>query len=278
MRIAPVLFAKFKLDGGSMFAAIPKALWSRHHPPDEYDRIDVVCRSMLVEHGERLILVDTGIGDRFDDKWRDILDIEVAGDPWMGLGVGPVDVTDVIISHLHFDHAGGSTMVEGSVQVAAYPNAVFHVQRDHYEWFKSPSPLDRASYRSDELLPIERLGRLNLLNGECELVPNVKVIPVYGHAPGMQIVLVEGSGMSVLYTADLIPLASQLRPHYIMGYDLCRVTTLHEKEGILGRAADGGWWLFLEHDPQRFFFRVGRVGEGFEVVDDRSDISGWIDV
>ncbi len=278
MRIGPVLFNRFRLDGGSMFAAIPKALWARLHPPDDRNRIDMVCRSMLIECGDRLVLVDTGIGDRFDDKWRDILDIEPTGDPFAELGVEPGDITDVVITHLHFDHAGGSTKIEGGDQVAAFPNATFHVQRDHYEWFKNPSLLDRASYRQDELLPIERAGRLNLLDGECELLSGVSVVPLYGHVPGMQIVVVKGDRETVVYAADLIPLASQIRLNYVMGYDLCRLLTIREKRELLERAADGGWWLFLEHDPRTFLFRVGRTDGGFEIVEDRSGITGWLDI
>ena len=277
MRIAPVLFARFKLDGGSMFAAIPKALWSKLHPPDERDRIDLVCRGMLVDCGNRLVLVDTGIGDRFDDKWRDILAIEPVDDPWRGLDVGPSDVTDVVITHLHFDHAGGSTKLVDGRQVSAYPNAVFHIQRDHYEWFRNPSPLDRASYRADELAPIGEAGMLRLVDGEAEIAPGVRVIPTYGHAPGMQLVLVEGGRERVLYAADLIPLASQVRINYIMGYDLARILTLHEKREVLGRAADEGWWLFLEHEPGNFFFKVKRAGSGFEIAE-TAQTSGWLDV
>lgn len=260
---------RFKLDGGAMFGVVPKAMWEKTDPADSRNRIDMHMRALYAEGAGRRILVDCGAGTKLDDKMVEIYEIEC--DPLRKVleehGIDPDSITDAIATHLHFDHAGGYTYYDGAGELAlALPNATHHVQRRQWEAATGPNEKDRASFFPENFLPIEEAGRLNLLDGESEIVPGVRVVPTEGHTPGHQVVLFgEGEG-TVMYCGDLIPLASHINLPWIMAYDHLPLSTLEEKKKLLGEAADGDWVLFFEHDPAIAACRISRNDRGrFEI-------------
>jgi glyoxylase-like metal-dependent hydrolase (beta-lactamase superfamily II) len=264
----------FRLDGGAMFGVVPKTLWQKTDPADDRNRISMHMRALYAEGGGRRILVDSGSGTKLDAKMVDIYEIEC--DPLRAVledhGIDPHSITDAIATHLHFDHGGGYTYYDDAGELAlALPNAVHHVQRRHWEAATGPNEKDRASFYSENFLPLEKAGKLNLIDGESEILPGVRVVPTEGHTPGHQVVLFgEGEG-TVMYCGDLIPLASHVNLPWIMAYDHFPLSTLEEKRDLLGRAVDGNWILFFEHDPSIAACRVTRNDKG------RFEISGTVE-
>jgi glyoxylase-like metal-dependent hydrolase (beta-lactamase superfamily II) len=261
-----VLAGRFGLDGGAMFGVVPKVLWARSHPADEENRIAMVSRSLLLAGKDRLILVNTGIGSNWSDKERRIYGIDPSVDLRRSLGelgVVPEAVTHVILTHLHFDHAGGTTVAQGSELVPAFPNALHFVQRKHFEWARSPSERDRGSFRPEAWESVARSGALRFLDGPQELLPGIHLELVHGHTPFQQLVRVSDENSTLLYCSDLVPLASQVRVPWVMAYDLSPVDTVREKSELLAAAAREGWLLFLEHDSQVATCRVAVTDKGF---------------
>lgn len=245
----------FALDGGAMFGVAPKAMWEKTNPPDARNRIPLGLRLLLIEGRGRRWLVDVGVGDKFSAKENEIYAID-ATMPDVALrraGVDPDSITDVILTHLHFDHAGGATRRDGG---ATFPNARYCVQRAQLEWARKPTPKDRASFRPDDYEPLFREGRLALLDGPQALDDGIEVIPVNGHTRALQLVRIFGDGASVLYCADMVPTASHVRVPFVMAYDNFPLTTIEEKSLLLARAAREGWVLFFEHDPARAACRI----------------------
>jgi glyoxylase-like metal-dependent hydrolase (beta-lactamase superfamily II) len=260
---------RFRLDGGAMFGVVPKPLWSKGHPSDDRNRIQMVTRCLLARGEGRVLLVDTGMGGGWSDKERDIYAIENGARSitaaLQAQGVGAADVTDVVLTHLHFDHAGGAVARRNGRAEPTFPNARYHVQETQWRWALSPTEKDRRSFRNDDFVPLQREGVLSLLDGETEILPGVQVEPTQGHTAGHQVVRIgEGRG-SVVYCGDLIPTAAHLPAPWVMGYDLFPVTTMQEKRSLLSRAADEQWALVMEHDPGRAAVQVAREGEGFTV-------------
>lgn len=242
-----------RLDGGSMFGSVPKPLWSRTHPADERNRIELAMRVLLLEGHGRRVLVDTGIGDKFSPKLADIYGVDQSRHTLersladIGLGVG--DVTDVILTHLHFDHAGGATRDAGGTLVPRLPNARYHVQRRNWENAQRPNPRERASYMPENFAPLEAAGVLRLWEGPGEPWPGVEVFTAEGHTRGQQLVRVHGGGTTLYYVADLIPTRSHVRIPFVMGYDVAAIETMAEKRALLERASAENAWVCLEHDP-----------------------------
>ncbi len=245
----------FGLDGGAMFGIIPKPLWNRTNPGDDGNRIDLACRCLLVQYADRNVLVDVGIGTKWSDKERGIYKIG-AQDPAMatalgGFGLTPGDIDDVVLTHLHFDHAGGVSHVdsEGAVQ-PTFANAKHWVQRKNWGWANSPSARDGGSYRTIDFDFFERgETELELVDGPAEILPGIEVFPMNGHTFGMQIVKVTTPDGVWVHLADLVPTSSHLRDPYVMGYDLQPLVTVEEKRAVLYDAARHDWWLVFEHDP-----------------------------
>jgi len=261
-----VLAGRFRLDGGAMFGVVPKVLWSRTHPPDEQNRIELESRSLLVSGEGKLVLVNTGIGQNWPEKERSIYAVSEAvrlEASLAELGYRPDEVTHVVQTHLHFDHAGNGTVDRGRGPQPLFPRAEYCVQKSHFRWAESPSERDRASFQPADWECLVRGGQLRLLDGEEELLPGIFLHVVHGHTPGQQLVRVSG-GTEVLYCSDLIPFASQVKVPWIMAYDLNPLATLEEKKRLLKLAADGGWILFLEHDPLVATCRVRETPKGFE--------------
>jgi len=264
-RIQPMVEATFGLDGGAMFGIIPQPLWSRTNPPDDNNRIDLACRCLLVQYSDRNVLIDVGIGTKWSDKERGIFNIGDQ-DPGLEASLGerelaPEEIDDVVLTHLHFDHAGGVSRFadDGETVVASFPEATHWVQRRQWSWANSPSPRDEGSFRPEDFRFFEERDgapTLNLVDGIDEIMPGIEVLPLHGHTFGMQAVRVETRHDTFVYLADLIPTTSHMGDPYVMGYDLQPLETVEEKREMLHRASRNDWILHFEHDPEQAFARV----------------------
>lgn len=264
---------RFGLDGGAMFGIIPKPLWSRRIAADDQNRIPLNMRCLLLEGEGRVILVDNGLGDKYDDKFADIYAIDEEypslSESLRDAGFSEEDVTDVILTHLHFDHCGGSTRRIGGELELAFPNARYHVQRAHWEWARNPNMRERASFLAENLDPLAESSQLSLLDGPIELFPGIELILVNGHTESQQLVKVKGRERTLVYVADLLPTASHLRLPWIMAYDVRPLTTLVEKRRFLDEAVEGGWHFFFEHDPDTAVATARQTERGIDVTDHR---------
>lgn len=273
-----------QLDGGAMFGVVPKALWQRRIEADDRNRIPMGMRCMLVEHEDGLVLVDTGAGNKETSKFYDIYGIENGapdGDPGptaleAGIrlaGFTPEDVSLVVNTHLHFDHAGGNTLVEpdGSPRIA-FPNARYVVQKGEYEYAQSANERTAASYFPHNYAPILEAGRFDLIEGERELRPGIRVLPTPGHTPHHQSVLLEAGGGEVLcFLGDLVPTQWHLPLPWIMGYDVEPLVTLESKRVLLARAVAEDWVVMFEHDAHTGTGRVARDGKGYLLAPGSAD-------
>lgn len=243
----------FWLDGGAMFGVVPRLLWEKRTTPDPQNRIRLAMRCLLIETSDRLILVDNGVGDKVDEKFRHIYAIDQESANLQGslrkAGFGPDEVTDVILTHLHFDHCGGSTRRVSDRIVPAFPRATYHVQRSHWDWAHHPNPREAASFIRENFDPIEATGQLHFTEGVGELFPGISVMPVNGHTEAQQMVGISGSRGALVFVADLIPTLAHARPTWVMGYDVRPLVSVEEKTSFLHAAAEGRWHLMFEHDP-----------------------------
>lgn len=259
----------FRLDGGAMFGVVPKVLWEQKNPADERNRILLGLRCLLVDDGETRILVDDGIGGKFDQKWREIYGIRrerTLLDELAALGLVPEDIDYVVNTHLHFDHAGGNTRLEGGALAPTFPNAQYLIQAREWEDGAHPNERTRASYLQENIAPLKEAGVVELVDGETEIIPGVRLIPTPGHTQGHQSPLIEGGGQRVFYPGDLIPTSSHLALPWIMGYDSFPLITLETKRSLLARAYEEDWLLVFEHDPKIPAGRVVRESGRYEVA------------
>jgi glyoxylase-like metal-dependent hydrolase (beta-lactamase superfamily II) len=251
--ISPIEAGTFWLDGGAMFGVIPKVLWEKTNIPDERNRVQLATRCMLIQGNGKNILMDTGNGTKVTEKFRTIYSYDdtahTLNDSLKSHGVSPDDITDVILSHLHFDHAGGSTRRENNTIVPAFPNATYYVQKSQWDTAKNPTERDRASFISDDYLALERHGVLRLLDGGFELFPGMEILISNGHTLGLQMLKISDGRSTLLYPADLIPFVSHIPLPYIMGFDLRPLVTLEDKRKYLNLAVEQNWMIFFEHDP-----------------------------
>lgn len=262
---------RLALDGGAMFGIVPKALWQRQIEPDARNRIPMAMRCLLLEGDGRLVLVDSGLGDKYDAKFAEIYGVDQETHELHrslgAAGFSAEDVTDVVLTHLHFDHAGGCTTRDGDGRLRlAFPNATYHVQRAHWAWAHA-SPREGASFLAENMEPLEASGQLRFLDGEGELFPGVETIVVDGHTRGQQLVLVRGAEDTLLFAADLLPTAAHVPLLWIMAYDVAPLDTLEEKRRVLDRAAAEGWTVVFEHDVATARARIKLGERGYEAVD-----------
>lgn len=287
IRVRTVMAGSLWLDGGAMFGVVPRTLWSRRTVADERNRIQLAMRCLLIETPSSTVLVDTGLGNKEDDRFLDIYGVSNAGEPTRledslrGLGVEPQQVDIVVNTHLHFDHAGGNTVrrPDGRIE-PAFPNAVYAIQRGEWEYAQLDNERVQASYVADNFMPLDADGRIRWLEVEREtIVPGVEVVRTPGHTPFHQSVLVTVGDRRLLYLADLVPTVAHLPLPWIMGYDVEPLTTLESKRHWIGRAVAEGWLLGFEHDPSVAWGtasesdRPGRA-ELIDVVDDPVNIPG----
>jgi glyoxylase-like metal-dependent hydrolase (beta-lactamase superfamily II) len=240
------------LDGGAMFGVIPKPMWEKKIPADARNRISLAMNCLLVRAGGKTILVETGAGDKWDAKHRDIfaLDGPHLTEQLQHYGVHPHEIDIVINTHLHFDHCGGNTRVEKDKVVSAFPNARYVVQRGEYEHAKNPTERDRASYIPQNYLPIEQAGKWSLLVDDRAIAPGVELIRVPGHTANMQCVKLSGGDKTAFFFADLVPTTAHLGLPWIMGFDLYPMTTLENKKKWIPEAIREGWIALFAHDPK----------------------------
>lgn len=252
LRLDTVSDGRILLDGGAMFGVVPKVLWEKSNPADERNRIRLGLHCLLIRGKDFLALVDTGVGDKGDESFADVYGLEESGVLRRALaakGVAPEDVSHVINTHLHFDHCGGNTRLEGGEAVPAFPKARYVVQRGEWEEACDPGARSRASYLKPDFLPLEAAGRLDLVEGEVEILPGVRLIPTPGHTRHHQSLLIDSDRGPVFHSGDLIPTSSHIRLPWIMSYDLYPVETLETKRRLLCRAREEGWKLYLQHEP-----------------------------
>ncbi|PQJ35834.1 MBL fold metallo-hydrolase [Salinibacter sp. 10B] len=265
---------RFGLDGGAMFGIVPKPLWSKRIAPDESNRIPLHMRCLLLEGPNRLILVDTGIGDVFaGTKYEDIYAVDHEYATLEGSlsehGVSAGEVTDVILTHLHFDHCGGATRATEDGRKVRFPNATYHVQKEHWQWAQDPNPKEQGSFLRRALAPINDAGRLHLLEGGQTLFPGITVECVHGHTQAQQIVRVSDPDTTLVFVADLLPTTHHLAPTWTMAYDVRPLQTMEEKGAFLRRAVNEEWNLFFEHDPDVAVGCPRETDRGMQIEDPR---------
>jgi len=254
-----------RLDGGAMFGVVPRVLWEKTNPPDEKNRILLGINPILIQSGNKNILVETGMGARWDDKFRDMYAI-VRGltlhKSLALLGLTPDDIDIVINTHLHFDHAGGNTVKEATGELKpAFPRARYIVQKVEMEEAKAPGERSRASYRPGDFLPVEEAGLFELADGDAEVSEGVFVFRTSGHNKGIQLVRVEGGGKTAIFLSDIMPTTTHIKYPFIAAYDLFPLDTLKAKKRIIKQAAEEGWFLFFYHDPLTRCAKVRIEGE-----------------
>jgi glyoxylase-like metal-dependent hydrolase (beta-lactamase superfamily II) len=271
----PIETGGFKLDGGAMFGVVPKVLWSKTNPSDQNNRIDMSMRALFIGIDGHNILIDSGAGDKLGEKMlrNYLIQSERLTSVLKRENIDPESITEAVVSHLHFDHAGGYTYKIGEDRYAlSCPQAVHFIQKRQWDAACNPNEKDRASFFKENFLPIREQGKLQLLNGKKEILPGVTVIPTEGHTPGHQVTLVEKGDVKLLYCADLIPLASHINLPYIMAYDHFPLNTLREKKKLLERAVTEKWILFFEHDPEIAACRIGKNNKGRYEIDEVIDM------
>jgi len=266
---------RFALDGGAMFGIIPKPLWERRIAADDRNRIPLHMRCLLLQSTDRCILIDNGLGTSYSDKFADIYAVDhqfaTLSASLTRVGVAPADVTDVILTHLHFDHCGGSTRrtEEGELELV-FPNAQHYVQRSHWDWAAAPNVREEGSFLEDNLAPLDAAGQLQFVDGDEELFPGITVHPVHGHTEAQQIVKISDTqGNTLVFVADLLPTTAHLAPAWNMAYDVRPLQTIDEKAAFLDDAVDGGWSLFFEHDPEVAVADVHRTDRGVATTNHR---------
>jgi glyoxylase-like metal-dependent hydrolase (beta-lactamase superfamily II) len=268
---------EMRLDGGAMFGVVPKSLWEKRIPADERNRIPMTMRCLLVEHPSGLILIDTGAGNKENAKFKDIYGIENEGadgltwleDGLKEIGVAPTDISLVINSHLHFDHAGGNTRIrpDGSVEIS-FPNATYIVKRGEFDYATHTNERTAASYFDRNYVPIESADQIEFVSREKEIVKGIRVIPTPGHTPFHQSILIESAGERAFYFADLVPTSAHLPLPWIMGYDVEPLVTLETKRRILKQAVDERWLVIFEHDARTAWGRVAVDAKGYRLLPD----------
>lgn len=259
----------FSLDGGAMFGIIPKALWEKTNPADQSNRIKLSTRLLFLQSDTKKILIDTGYGDKWDEKSKRIYCIdnneEQLEKELLKNEIKPDDITDVILTHFHFDHAGGATKLIHNKIIPRFSHAKYHVQRKNFEWGIHPTERDKGSYIIENINPLYDEGVLNFYDGNTFFDDEIELLVVNGHTFGQQLVKISDSGKTLLYCGDLFPFSSQIPLPYIMGYDLQPLVTLEEKKRILKQAVEDDWLLFFEHDPYIVASKIEKSEKGFRI-------------
>ena len=277
MKIYPIETGNFKLDGGAMFGVVPKSLWQRTNPTDEKNLIDMSMRCMLIEEGDRLILVDTGVGDKQSEKFFSYyflfggysLDASLAK-----YGFHRDDITDVFLTHLHFDHCGGSIQwnKDRTGYEPAFKNAKFWSNESHWNWAENPNAREKASFLKENINPIQESGQLNFID-----LPKTNVLQnsplgfdiffADGHTEKQMIPQIQYQEKTIVFMADLLPTTGHIPLPYVMGYDTRPLLTLEEKQLFLNKAADEEYYLFLEHDAHTELCTVQHTEKGIRLKD-----------
>ena len=267
MRIYPIQTGNFKLDGGAMFGVVPKSIWQKTNPADSNNMIEMGMRSMLIEDGNKLILIDTGMGNKQSDKFFGYyyqfgdysLDTSLAS-----YGFHRDDITDVFLTHLHFDHCGGSIQWNKNQTgyEPAFKNAKFWSNQEHWNWATHPNPREKASFLEENILPIQESGQLNFISENSFQQVGFDVLKMDGHTEKQMLPKVFYQGKTIIFMADLLPTIGHIPVPYVMGYDTRPLLTIKEKEAFLSEAADNEYFLFLEHDAYSEICTVQQTNKG----------------
>ncbi|WP_031426839.1 MBL fold metallo-hydrolase [Flavimarina sp. Hel_I_48] len=287
MKLHAIEAGNFKLDGGAMFGVVPKSLWSRTNPADADNMIDIAARCLLIEDGKRLILIDTGMGDKQSDKFFSYYH------PWGDAtlerslktkGFHPDDITDVFLTHLHFDHSGGciKTAENGQKLLPSFKNATYWSNNDHWKWATQPNAREKASFLKENILPIEESGHLKFVEkGEKPYSFSEEmgfgILFVDGHTDKQMIPHITYKNKTVVFAADLLPTVGHLPLPYVMGFDTRPLLTLDEKERFLNKAADENFYLWLEHDAHNPIITVKHTEKGVR-MDERFELEDFFDL
>ena len=277
MKLYPINAGNFKLDGGAMFGVVPKSIWNKTNPADNNNMINIATRCLLIEDGDRLILIDTGMGDKQSDKffgyyylWGD----DSIDKSLKRIGFHRDDITDVFMTHLHFDHCGGSIQwnKNRTILEPAFKNALFWSNKDHWKWATKPNKREKASFLSDNILPMEESGKLKYTSipkdhilKKSEL--GFDIFFADGHTDKQMIPLINYKGNTIAFMADLLPTLGHIPLPFVMGYDTRPLLTLDEKELFLNMAADNNFYLFLEHDAHNEIITVQHTEKGVRLKD-----------
>jgi glyoxylase-like metal-dependent hydrolase (beta-lactamase superfamily II) len=272
MKIHSLNTGNFKLDGGAMFGVVPKVLWSKTNPADENNLCTWAMRSLLIEDGNRLILVDTGIGDKQTEKFFSHYHLH-GNDSLKGnlnkLGFDVSDITDVFLTHLHFDHCGGAIERQGEKLVPVFKNAEFWSTEKHWEWATKPNDREKASFLAENILPIQETGQLKYVQRKedytANVFPNFDVLFVDGHTESMMIPHIKYKGKTIVFMADLLPSVGHIPLPYVMGYDTRPLITLKEKKSFLEIAAEEKYLLFFEHDSKNELCTLQQTEKGIQL-------------
>lgn len=272
MKLYSINTGHFKLDGGAMFGVVPKSLWNKVNPADDNNMCSWAMRCLLIEDGKRLILIDNGMGDKQDDKFFSYYYLHGNDSLRKSLskfGYSVDDITDMVLTHLHFDHCGGS-IAHNSDRTRLEPvfkNATYYCNAKHWEWATHPNAREKASFLKENIMPIKESGQLKFIEENTELIKGLSFLEVNGHTEAMMLPVLSQHGKTLAFMADLIPSAGHIPLPYVMGYDMRPLQTLEEKERILNLAADNNWVLFFEHDPAIECVSVERTEKGVRKKD-----------
>jgi len=267
MKIYPIQTGNFKLDGGAMFGVVPKSIWQKTNPADSNNMIEMGMRSLLIEDGNKLTLIDTGMGNKQSDKFFGYyyqfgdfsLDTSLAS-----YGFHRDDITDVFLTHLHFDHCGGSIQWNKNQTgyEPAFKNAKFWSNQEHWNWATNPNPREKASFLEENILPIQESGQLNFISENSFQQVGFDVLKMDGHTEKQMLPKVFYQGKTIIFMADLLPTIGHIPVPYVMGYDTRPLVTIKEKEAFLSEAADNEYFLFLEHDAYSEICTVQHTNKG----------------
>jgi glyoxylase-like metal-dependent hydrolase (beta-lactamase superfamily II) len=272
MQLHTINTGLFKLDGGAMHGVVPKTMWNKVNPSDENNMCSWAMRCLLIEQDGRLILIDTGIGDKQDEKFFGHYYLH--GDDTLkksieAKGYSMDDITDVFLTHLHFDHVGGAVKRDGEKLVPAFKNAQYWSNKAHWDWAVHPNDREKASFLKENILPLQDSGQLNFIDlkdGE-EWIKNICIRYVNGHTEAMMLPQINYNGKTILYAADLLPSMYHISLPWIMGYDMRPLDTLNEKKKLLAEAATEDWLMFFEHDSRNEMCRLQQTEKGIRPGD-----------
>jgi len=271
MQLHTINTGYFKLDGGAMFGVVPKTMWNKLNPADDNNMCTWAMRSLLIEDGNKLILVDTGIGNKQDDKFfghyylhgDDSLQSSLAKK-----GFCVDDITDVILTHLHFDHCGGSIIREGDKLIPAFKNATYWSNQQHWHTATAPNDREKASFLKENILPIQESGKLKFIDVHAQEFPSeIKIRQVFGHTEAMMLPQINYKGKQIVFMADLLPSAAHIPIPFVMAYDMFPLTTLNEKKSFLTEAVQNDYVLFFQHDPKIECCNVQMTEKGIRAKD-----------